>query len=149
MTDDTTKAYQATSTPDGWLAVGHRTTGSPVPGGRTQHLDYQAPMTPAPGADLATVYGNEGPIASSIRDHQGRARVQVLDQARAASPGMFGQLGVNAPGGIAPQPAPSTAPSGTGQEFRQSPHRPAGPPARHYQHQPGELQGPPVGNDAA
>lgn len=111
-------------------------------------VNFQAPMIPTPGADLATVYGNDGPIASSIREHQGRARVVVMDQAAAANPGLASQLGVNYPGGIAPQPADHTAPSTVGAQFRESPQRPGGPPGRFYQHEPNELHGPPLGGAA-
>ena len=100
----------------GEIAAGHGMTGD----GR---MGYQPGLSPVPAARLATVTGGEGPLASAIAGHQGRAQVQMLDAASAASPGLAGQLGRNAPSGIPGQPAPHVAPTGVGAQFRTSPRR--------------------------
>jgi hypothetical protein len=133
----------ATHTPDGYLAVGHPVSGSPVPGDNSGqvHMNYQQ-QGPGAMANLTQVAGNPGPLADSIVVHGARAGVRLIDQAAAA--GMVGQLGPRRPSGdpsvIAGQ-AEHTAPSTVGAEFRTSPQRPGGPPARTYTHTPGELQG--------
>ena len=133
--------------PPGWIAAGHRLTGSPVPGDNTGtvHLNLQAAAGPRV-VELST--GGGGALASSIDQHTGHARVGLVDQAAAASPGMAAQFGRNAPGGLAPQAPQHTAPSTVGAEFRESPRRPGGPPAHAYNSVRGELQGPPPGSAA-
>lgn len=130
------------------LAAGHPLSSSPVPGDNTGtvHLNFQHQTGPAV-AELTT--NGSGALGSSIDQHAGSARVGFVDQAGAASPGMMAQLGVNRPGGMASPEMQHTAPSTVGAEFRTSPRRPGGPPARTVHHVPGELQGPPPGSDAA
>jgi len=84
-------------------------------------MNYQPGLSPVLLADLATVSGADGPLCASIAEHQGTARVQMLDAATASAPALAGQLGRNAPSGIPGQPPPFVAPSGVGAEFRVSP----------------------------
>jgi hypothetical protein len=122
-------------TPDGWAAVGHPTTQS----NGCEVLNYQT-RTPRPGAELATMSGHvDGPLGSSISQHQGRATVQILDQASAANPALAGQLGPRAPSGIPGQPADHIAPTGAQLEQRRE-----GAPAMNYTRTGGELQGGPA-----
>ena len=122
--------------PAGWAAVGHPTEQSRD----ITVMHQQQNRTPRPGASLATVYGAEGPLGSSIQQHQGRAQVEVLDQVAAANPTLAGQLGPRAPSGIPGQPGDHIAPSTTG-EVRD---RMAAPPAMFYDRIPGQLQGGPA-----
>lgn len=124
-----------TETPGGWSAVGHPAEQSQ---GVTVMHDQQN-RTPRPGASLATVYGAEGPLGSSIQQHQGRAQVEVLDQVAAANPGLRSQLGPRYPSGIPGQPADHIAPTGAQLEQRRQ-----GPPAMPYTRTGGELQGGPA-----
>ena len=142
MADDAAKAAH------GSLAAGHATGPSPVPGGRTQHMNL-ATTTPVPGVVIHATPGgdvNSAPLMQSLASHP--VPVAVMNQALASNPGLPGLFGVNMPRGIAPQPDVHTAPSTVGAEFRQSPQRPGGAPSRFYQHVPAELQGPPPGSAA-
>jgi hypothetical protein len=119
-------------TPPGWAAMGHPTTrshGCEVTG-------YQT-LTPRPGATVIAEYADRaGPLAQAIGAHE--VRVQVLDQASAANPGLAPQLGPRAPGGIAPQPAAHSAPNSPAP----AEPRPVVPPAIEYRREGGQLQGP-------
>ena len=147
MADQADKAMHA---PDGYLAVGHPVTGSPVPGDNSGqvHMNFQQ-QGPNRMAGLTQVSGSPGPLADAVVVHGARAGVRLIDQAGAA--GMVGPLGPRRPSGdpsvIAGQPA-HIAPSTVGAEAHVSPTRPAGPPARYYQHEPNELHGPPLGGAA-
>lgn len=128
-----------TEHPAGMMAVGHPSEMSHG----VEVMHGQQALTPMPAASLATVYGNEGPIASSIQQHQGRAQVQVLDQVAAANPTLAPQLGPRAPQGAAGMEsrggdriAPTSATEVRGEH-------PALPPVREYRREPGWLQGPP------
>lgn len=108
----------------GQLASGHALTDSPPGGdphdpGRVDVHDWNQTLSPRPLASLCTVNG-DGPIASSIHQHQhqGRATVQVLDQATAANPTLGPQLGSRAPSGNPNRPADHTTPSGMDQAAR-------------------------------
>lgn len=118
--------WQARTTPPGWIAAGHQTEQAQGATGMVS-MNYQA-LTPVPAADLASVSGHEGPLASSILEHQGRARVQMLDQ-MAASARYTSQVGLRAPSGIPGQPPEHTAP--TGAEPVQP--RPLGPAGMQYE----------------
>ena len=108
MADDAAKAAH------GSLAAGHATGPSPVPGGRTQHMNL-ATTTPVPGVVIHATPGgdvNSAPLMQSLASHP--VPVAVMNQALASNPGLPGLFGVNMPRGIAPQPDVHTAPSTVG-----------------------------------
>ncbi len=119
--------------PRGDLAESHPTSevppgGDPHDPGRVDTHFFQQQIRPVGGAELATVHGS-GPIASSIGMHQGKAVIDVLDQARASWPAMNAQLGRNAPAGITGAGARGdfgAAEIGYGQVRGETPQRPAG-----------------------
>lgn len=141
------QADKAMHTPDGYLAVGHPVTGSPVPGDNSGqvHMSYQQ-QGPGRMANLTQVAGNPGPLADAVVVHGARAGVRLIDQASAASPGMLSQLGPRRPSGdpsASAGQAEHTAPSTVGAEFRTSPQRPAGAPAMDLGgYRPGAIQRP-------
>ena len=98
------------------IAAGHGVTS----GGE---MTCQPPMSPVPAARLASTTDSDGALASAISMHQGMAEVQRFDAASAASPGLRGQLGRNAPSGIPGQPPIHVAPDRPGAMFRVSPPR--------------------------
>ncbi len=61
------------------------------------------------------------PAGSSYRDHAGRAVVEHMDAAAAAAPGLAGQLGPRAPGGVPLLGPERVAPTGVNARFRVSP----------------------------
>lgn len=100
----------------GEVAAGHGIDGS----GR---MGYQPGLEPLPLAGLATMTGSQGALASALAEHQGAAMVAQIAASQAASPGLAGQLGRNAPSGIPGQPPVHVAPTGVGARFRVSPPR--------------------------
>lgn len=130
---------------NGRLAHGHPTGPSPVPGAPSviQHLDQQT-VSPVPAVTYVFSPGggvDNGPLQQSLMSHD--IPVQVMNQALASNPGLPGLFGERTPAGMSPREPQHTAVTDGGGQFRESPARPGGPPARTVQHVPGELQNAP------
>lgn len=132
----------------GFLAAGHPVGPSPVPGGRTQHMDLQT-TTPVPGVVIHAMPGgdvNSAPLMQSLASHP--VPVAVMNQALASNPGLPGLFGANMPRGVGDQPDVHTAPTGADSAgFRVNAQRPGGPPAMDLSdHRPGQIQRPSTWN---
>jgi hypothetical protein len=91
-------------------------------GGTSAGTDIPPNAQPLTTADLASTTPG-GLMTSMLAAHNGRASVQRLDGAPAASAALASALGRNAPSGLAGQPPVHVAPTGVGAQFRVSPPR--------------------------
>jgi hypothetical protein len=122
--------------PNEVIAAGHSVTQSPPAAmGSPGVWDVNHTVTPSPLAQLSTAQGDPrlNPIASSIQNNMGMARVQQLNQSAASQMSMSPQLDNRAPSGNPGYSRPDYVPDTTpGVPYGMTPQRPDGLAAMPY-----------------